>query len=62
MLAVDSNNRGKTFVIPVDTLMENFLGATEYAVNTTFLKFIAELHIKHAATWNCSHLAITIYA
>ena len=36
----------KTFVRPSDTPIENFiLGATEYAVNTTFLKFVAELHI-----------------
>ena len=38
----------KTFVIPSDTPIENLiLGATEYyTVDTTFLKFVAELHLK----------------
>ena len=36
----------KTFVRPVDTSIENFLGATEYAVNTTFLNFVTDLRIK----------------
>ena len=48
----------KTFVRPVDTLIENFiLGATEYAVNTE----VCSRTTPKTATWNCSRLAITIY-
>ena len=40
----------KTFV---DTSIEkNFLGATEYAANTSFLKFEAELHIKPGSQYD----------